>query len=110
MPATALRAPSIRSAPMPVVTSKPLASTWRSTGPGVVKRGKIRLAPFTKSNLRATDIGLSIAVPQTSPSPCAAWVSPTENRDRKNVVEGKSESVRVDPGWQRLKKKRKKEN
>ncbi len=30
--------------------------------------------------LSETDIGLSIAVPQTSPSPCAAWVSPIENR------------------------------
>jgi hypothetical protein len=37
------------------------------------------LAPFTSSSFSATSIGLSIAVPQTSPSPCAAWVSPTEN-------------------------------
>ena len=38
------------------------------------------MAPLTSSNRSASDIGLSIAVPQTSPSPCAAWVSPTENR------------------------------
>ena len=32
-----------------------------------------------RSTRSATRIGLSIAVPQTSPSPCAAWVSPTES-------------------------------
>ena len=31
-----------------------------------------------RSNFKATRMGLSMAVPQTSPSPCAACVSPTE--------------------------------
>ena len=34
---------------------------------------------FTKSNFTETDIGDSIAVPHTSPSPWAACVSPIEN-------------------------------
>ena len=49
-------------------------------GPGVVKRGRRRPASFTRSKVSTTVIGLSIAVPQTSPSPWAAWVSPTENK------------------------------
>jgi hypothetical protein len=28
---------------------------------------------------KETSIAVSMAVPQTSPSPCAEWVSPTEN-------------------------------
>ena len=51
----------------------------RVTGPGVSKRGKARFAPFSTSKVSSTVMALSIAVPQTSPSPCAAWVSPTEN-------------------------------
>jgi hypothetical protein len=47
---------------------------------GVVKRGVFRCAPFTRSSVSTTSIGDSMAVPQTSPSPCAAWVSPTLNR------------------------------
>jgi hypothetical protein len=39
-----VRAAVIRSGPMPVVASYPLASRCRVTGPGVVKRGVFRLA------------------------------------------------------------------
>ncbi|CAB4759684.1 unannotated protein [freshwater metagenome] len=36
-------------------------------------------APLTKSTSITTLMGLSIAVPHTSPSPCAACVSPSES-------------------------------
>ena len=62
-----------------MVTSYPAESLCRVTGPGVRKRGNFRSAPFSSSKVSVTAIALSIAVPQTSPSPCAAWVSPTEN-------------------------------
>ena len=65
--------------PIPVVASYPFASKCRVTGPGVVKRGVFSPAFFSSSKVSSTLIGLSIAVPQTSPSPCAACVSPSEN-------------------------------
>ena len=49
---------------------------WLVTGPAVSKRGKAKPAFLISSTLISTSIGLSIAVPQISPSPCAAWVSP----------------------------------
>ena len=45
---------------------------------GVVKRSSGSLARFTRPKRSVTDIGVSMPVPLTSPSPCALWQSPHE--------------------------------
>ena len=77
------------------------------TAPGVVKRGKASFSCLMRSSVTSTPIGLSIAVPQTIPAPCAGWVSPMERaRDHHRQVErgarGEVADVEVAahaPGW-----------
>ena len=70
---------AIKAGPIPMVTSYPCSSKCRDMGPEVVNLGKLSFMSFSTSNLTVTFMGLSIAVPQTSPSPWAAWASPMEN-------------------------------
>ena len=46
---------------------------------GEAREGEVGVLDRDRS-CAASEQGLSMAVPQTSPSPCVAWVSPTLNR------------------------------
>jgi hypothetical protein len=60
---------------MPVVAKQgpPRAGGARYAGSSGAQRGA-----FRSSKRRVTAASTSIPVPQTSPSPCAKWTSPTE--------------------------------
>src|SRR5579884_559794 len=91
---TASRTHSSRSGPTPVQTWWP-ESTWSAGSPaGRSNCGASTVTSFRTLRRRTTSIAVSIAVPQTSPSPCAACVSPSENSapstptGRKSVTPG----------------------
>src|SRR5438309_681097 len=51
-----------------------------ASGPGVRNSGALTCTSLRTVRRTVACIGVSIAVPHTSPSPWAAWPSPSENR------------------------------
>src|SRR5215218_11394877 len=69
---------SIRSGATPVETWYPVPSARGSAPGGTWYLGVSMRKSRRTERRKETSIAVSMAVPQTSPSPCAEWVSPTE--------------------------------